>query len=139
VSAVTVAVLDRRLADVARRLASPGPRHGVTVDYHDALTKAPRTVIVGHLLRTAVRVARRGLAPAVDDERWQLTPAGRLALSDPTVPAGDRIEVAAQLLHERRHRAGHGQVCTPCRDDAAALVAALPDHSPDTTTTTGAP
>lgn len=41
-----------------------------------------------------------------------------------TTPA-DRIEAAAQLLHERRHRAGSAQVCGRCRADATAVAAAF--------------
>jgi hypothetical protein len=37
----------------------------------------------------------------------------------------DRIETAAQVLHNRRHRAGTGKSCGRCRDDARAVAEAL--------------
>lgn len=50
----------------------------------------------------------------------------------PDTSTADRIETAAQVLHSRRHRAGYGQVCTPCRQDAAAVAAVLLDaRGPD--------
>lgn len=39
--------------------------------------------------------------------------------------AADRVETAARVLHERRHRAGYSHVCDACRDDARAVAAAL--------------
>lgn len=46
--------------------------------------------------------------------------------TDPTTT--DRIEAAAQVLHERRHPLGYGQVCSRCRADAEALAALAIDH-----------
>ncbi len=61
-SAITVQVLDERLATVRRIATRPS---GVKLALHtrayaDALTKAPRLVIVAHLLRLAVSVLVRG-------------------------------------------------------------------------------
>jgi hypothetical protein len=33
----------------------------------------------------------------------------------------ERVETAAQLIHEHTHRAGSGQVCQQCRDLAARI------------------
>jgi hypothetical protein len=40
------------------------------------------------------------------------------------VPArlAERVEAAAQVLHERRHPLGYGQVCGRCRADARAVL-----------------
>lgn len=42
-----------------------------------------------------------------------------------TTPTADRVETAARVLHERRHRAGYSHVCDACRGDARAVAAAL--------------
>lgn len=36
-----------------------------------------------------------------------------------------RVETAAQLLHERSHRLGMGQVCDKCRELARSVAAVL--------------
>ena len=33
----------------------------------------------------------------------------------------ERVEAAAQLIHERAHRLGYGQVCDRCRQTAEAI------------------
>jgi hypothetical protein len=37
----------------------------------------------------------------------------------------DRMETAAQLLHERRHRMGSGQECDQCREDVRVVAEVL--------------
>lgn len=37
----------------------------------------------------------------------------------------DRVETAARVLHDRRHRFGTAPTCGACRDDAAAVAAVL--------------
>ncbi|MBN9108588.1 MAG: hypothetical protein J0I34_07375 [Pseudonocardia sp.] len=37
----------------------------------------------------------------------------------------DVVETAAQVLHDRRHRAGTGQVCDECRDLVRAIADVL--------------
>ncbi len=61
-SAITVQVLDERLATVRRIATQPtGVKLALhTRTYADALTKAPRLVIVAHLTRLAVSVLVRG-------------------------------------------------------------------------------
>lgn len=50
---------------------------------------------------------------------------GDLAPGEPSLPPADRVETAARVLHERRHRAGYSHVCDACRGDARAVAAAL--------------
>lgn len=85
-----------------------------------------------------VRLTEDGhVAVRTGDDDWMvLHPEGEITLLDsselpddaprlaPARPAsGDQIETVAQLLHERRHRAGTGHLCGPCRDEATAIAA----------------
>ena len=45
-------------------------------------------------------------------------------------PGSDRVETAAQVLHDRRHRAGTAHTCGRCREDAAAVAAVLTGEKP---------
>lgn len=67
------------------------------------------------------RAAHRNLAIAAMPLRRALTAQGWVA---PTALA-ERIETAAQLIHDARHRAGSGQVCGGCRDLARTVAGVL--------------
>lgn len=51
--------------------------------------------------------------------------------SNGQVPHSERVETAAQVLHDRRHPLGYGHTCDRCRADARAVAAVLtPKETP---------
>lgn len=50
----------------------------------------------------------------------------------------DRIETAAQLIHEQRHRMGYGQICDRCRQLAGQIARLYDDDTSRTTTSRAA-
>ncbi len=100
-SAVTVRVLDEHLAAVRAALrlhtpASPGPAHAVD-GYQDAISKAPRLILVAHLAKLTATTA---LGPRRTAELAYLAATLRWAVEQ----AGYQVRPYDPLLDARRWR-----------------------------------
>lgn len=97
-----------------------------------AATLAPPTVdeMEGHFIDANERMGEAlvaiGMALGLPRPRVGVTwGAPEILARIADLHSADRVETAAQVLHDRRHRAGTAHTCDRCREDAAAVAAVL--------------